>query len=123
MSLRLLITQTIAFYLGCLTCYILQIQFHFHPVTSAALTGFAGSFLHFPSFYEKKGLHALIYAGAFAGMCSITHLPTHVEVATLSFIGAIIFILSRPYANGLGGRLGTISFISSACFYLLRRLF
>lgn len=119
---QLYLSQGIVFYLGCLMCYTLQVEAGLTPVISAALTGLFGSFIHFPRFYERKGLQALIYAGAFAGMCSREILSNHTDVITLSSIGAAIYLLSRPFGNGFGGRLGTIAFVASLLFFFLRQV-
>jgi hypothetical protein len=110
----------VAFFSGCLSCYLLQVKLGFSPVFSSALTGFLGSFLHFPKVVESKGLHSAIYAGTFAGMCShevIEH-PGHIFL--LSIIGTVLYFFSKPHLNGFGGKLGTISFVSSAIFIIAK---
>lgn len=119
-DVNLFLTKSIAFYLGCLSCYSLQVEGHLSSVAAAALTGFVGSFLHFPKFFEKKNLHAAIYAGAFAGMCSRTILANHNDIMIISLIGAFLFVVSRSLGNGFGGRLGTIAFVASIVFSVLR---
>ena len=120
--MKLFTTKVIAFYVGCFACYFLQKELHFTAVTAAACIGLSGSFLHFPRFYERNGLHAALYSGAFAGMTSLTLLRNPMDVFILSLFCAILFITSRPFANGFGGRLGTIAFISSAFFFVMRKM-
>lgn len=117
----LFLSKSIVFYLGCLICYTLQVEGHYSAVFSAAFVGFIGSFLHFPKLYEKKGLHAAIYAGAFAGMGSTEILTSHWDILIVSLIGTFFYVISRPIAFGFGGKMGTISFVSSFCFYVIRK--
>lgn len=115
---KLFISKFIAFFGGCFVCYLLQKELGLSAVAASASTGFIGSFLHFPRYYEKNGLHAAIYAGTFAGMCSFSILESPVHIMAVSLIGAGLYLISRPYAVGIGGKLGTISFISGLIFLL-----
>ena len=119
-SARLIVLKYLAFFAGCYACYFLQVVLKQPPVFSAAAVGFAGSFLHFPKFYEKKGLHSALFAGSLAGMCSRQILTHPIDVVWISFFGAMIYVLALPHANGMGGRLGTIAFISSLLFFASR---
>ena len=116
--MRLYLLKFTAFFLGCYSCFLLQTEAGLSPVLASALTGFAGSFLHFPAFFERKGLHSAIYAGTFAGMCSHSLISSTLHVVILSLIGAATYLLAQPHLNGFGGKLGTISFISSILFLI-----
>ncbi len=120
MSFQLFITKFLAFFFGCFVCHWLQLRFGVIPVAAAALTGFAGSFLHLPKFYDRKALHAALYAGSFAGMTSSHILLGLPYLLLISMIGTILFLWSRPYLNGFGGKLGTISFLSALAVMLWR---
>lgn len=115
---KLFISKFIAFFGGCFLCFFLQKEFGLTPVLACAGTGFVGSFLHFPRYYEKNGLHSVIYAGTFAGMCSPAILKSPWHIMCLSMIGVTLYLLSKPYVKGIGGKLGTISFISGLIFLL-----
>ena len=95
----------LAFYLACLSCWFLQTSFGMSPVLSAAIVGFLGSFV--------SVFASVIYAGAFAGMCSHEYLSSHLHIVFISLSGSAIYILSKPYLNGFGGKLGVIAFLSS----------
>jgi hypothetical protein len=118
--MRLYSLKFAAFFGGCLACYLFQVRAGISPVMSAALTGFIGSFLHFPKLYEKKGLHAAIYSGSFAGMCSLELVKHPGHVLYLSLIGTSIYLLLKPKFNGFGGKLGTVSFIASIIFLVTK---
>lgn len=118
--MKLYVLKFIAFFAGALGCYVLQLYFGFTSVLAAALIGFAGSFLHFPKVYERKGLHSAIYAGSFAGMCSLELVQSSTEIIFLSSIGSFLYLASKPHGNGFGGKLGTISFLSSVIFFLAK---
>lgn len=110
----------IAFFGGCLVCYLLQEEVGIAPAMASALTGLVGSFLHFPKVYEKKGLHAAIYSGSFAGMCSQEILQHPLHLLLLSLIGTGVYLLLKPKFLGFGGKLGTVSFLASM-FTLMAR--
>ncbi len=120
--MRIYPLKIIAFYFGCLGCYLIQSYLFWTPVSAAASMGLVGSFLHFPKMYEKKGLHSAIYAGAFAGMASrqILEGPLHVLIA--SVIGGITYVLLKPYFNGFAGKLGLIAFMSTLTLFIAKSL-
>lgn len=108
--------------MACYTCNLLQTSYKFSPVLAAATVGFTGSFYHFSKWVEKQGIHAVIYAGAFAGMCSPEYLSSPQYVFLVSFIGAALYLISKPHLKGFGGKLGTIAFISTVFLVALRSL-
>lgn len=105
----------VSFFSGCLACFLFQKTLNLHPVPAAALVGVLASFLRGP-------YHAVIYAGAFAGMCSPQLLTGIPEVVGLSIFGAGFFVLLRPYGNGLGGRLGSMAFFGGVVFMVAKKL-
>lgn len=109
-----------AFYLGCLGCYLLQVQAHLSAVTASASVGLFATFLPLPARLDKKRIQAAVYAGTFAGMCSQEILSGHPHILIVSFIGALIFVLAKSHFNGIGGKLGAIAFISSVLLMLIR---
>ena len=118
--MRLFILKFVAFFGGCIACYLLQVSYGLSPVMSSAITGLLGSFLHVPKIYEKKGLHAAIYSGSFAGMCSLEMLQHPGHVVLISFIGTGIYLMMKPRFPGFGGKLGTVSFIASFIFLMVK---
>ena len=109
-----------AFYLGCLFCYLLQVDGHLSPVTSSALVGLIATFIPLPARLDKKSIYAAVYAGTFAGMCSQEILAGHPHILIISMIGAAIFVAAKSRFNGIGGKLGAMAFISSLIFMLIR---
>jgi len=120
--MKLFIVKFLAFYLACLACTTLQSSFGLSPILSAAFVGFIGTFYHFSSWIEKKGIHAIIYAGSFAGMCSPEYLSGHEQMVFISLVGSSLYLISKPYLNGFGGKLGTIAFVSSLLLVLSRTI-
>jgi len=121
-DMQLFPLKFVAFFTGCLSCYLLQVKAGISPALAAALTGLVGSFIHLPKFYEKKGLHAAIYSGSFAGMFfpELIRHPLHILI--LSIIGTAIYLLLKPKFLGFGGKLGTVSFIASFLFLISQSL-
>lgn len=121
-DMRLFPLKFVAFFIGCFTCYLLQVKAGISPALAAAITGLLGSFIHLPKFYEKKGLHAAIYSGAFAGMCSTELIRHPLHILILSVIGTAVYLLLKPKFLGFGGKLGTVSFIASFLFLISQSL-
>lgn len=122
MNVRLFTLKFFAFYVGCFLCVFLQKEFSFSPVLASALVGFGGTFYHFSKLTEKSGIHAVIYSGSFAGMCSFENLPTHLHVFNISIIGTLFYFLLRPHLAGFGGKLGVIALLSSLVMVFSRGL-
>jgi hypothetical protein len=117
--MKIFTIKLIAFYMACLSCYLLQTMFGFSAVLSSALIGFIGSFYWFSKKVEKSGIHAIIYAGSFAGMASPQYLSGPGHIFLVSLIGTSIYLWSKPRLTGFGGKLGTISFAATLLIILL----
>lgn len=120
--LKLFIIKFLAFYLACLTCITLQTAFGLSPVLSSALVGFTGTFYHFSGWIERRGIHSVIYAGSFAGMCSHEHLSSHTQIVFISLVGSALYLTTKTHLQGFGGKLGTIAFVSSLLLILTKDL-
>lgn len=120
-TLKVFTAKFLAFYLSCLLCYTLQTKFGFSPVLSSALIGFVGSFYWFSSEIEKSGIHAVIYAGSFAGMAQVEYLSGPGHILLISLIGTSLYLWSRPHLSGFGGKLGTIAFITTIIMIILNK--
>lgn len=117
----IILMKTTLFYLGCLCCYTLQVEFGIHAVMAATTVALIGSFINFPKKYRSRNFPAVIYSGTFAGMCSPAILRGHSDVIVLSLIGTVLYLLALPYAKNFGGKLGTVAFVSSVIFVVLRK--
>jgi hypothetical protein len=109
-----------AFYLGCLSCFLLQTEARLSAVISSALVGLVATFIPFPKRFDGKSMQGAIYAGTFAGMCSQDILSGHPYILIISLIGALIYVLTKPHLNGFGGKLGAVAFVSSLVLLLIR---
>ena len=121
-QMNVFLLKFLSFYLGCFSCVLLQTQFRLSAVLSAALVGFIGSFYSFSRIVPKEKIRAVIYAGAFAGMCAPEHLIRHEYILLISILGTLIYLVGRPHFNGFGGKLGAIAFISSLFLILIKGL-
>ncbi len=119
--MKIFLIKLAAFYFSCLLCYTLQTSFGFSPILSSALIGFAGSFLWFSNKIEKSGIHAVIYAGSFAGMASPEYLSGTGHIFIISLVGTSLYLWSKPHLSGFGGKLGTVAFISTMLLIILLR--
>jgi hypothetical protein len=115
------LSKLFAFTLGAFGCFFLHQICALPVVVAGSVTGFAGSYWHFPKRFDPHP-QAAIYAGAFAGMCSTNLITNWGELAFVSVLGAVLYTLSRPLFQGFGGRLGTISFIAVALVLLAKEI-
>ena len=100
--------------LGALICYLLNVYTDLGSVLSAGIVGTLASFipvLNKESLYLSK-LPAAIYCGVFVGMSSIDVSPSITFVIIAGVIAGIVYLLSKNLFVGLGGKLGTIAFLS-----------
>ena len=102
--------------LGCIACYYLQVKFSLSSVLSSALVGLVGSFIPKSKYYDSAKAIAAIYCGSFASMTALGHFNSFQLVLVLSLIVGVCFTVCTPYFRGVGGKLGTIAFISSVVF-------
>jgi hypothetical protein len=104
------------FYAGCVSCFLLQRQFHLSAVIASAGVGLLGSLV------PEVDAQALIYSGSFAGMCSEEILSSHLQILFLSLVGGAIFIVAKPHFKGMGGKMGAIAFVTSLFLLALKGL-
>lgn len=119
--MKIFFIKLTAFYCSCLLCYTLQSSLGFSAVLSSALIGFVGSFFWFSDKIEKSGIHAVIYAGSFAGMASPEYLSGPGHIFIISLVGTSLYFWSKPHLSGFGGKLGTIAFISTMLMIIILR--
>ncbi len=119
--MALFFTKAVLLLMRCICCLSLKSGLDLGPVSAAAVTGLLGSFLQLPRLMERDQLHAVIYTGAFIGMGSSEVLRGPTDAAGISLIGAGVFLFLRPIGVGIGGKMGTIAFISSLLFFFFRR--
>ncbi len=120
-TMKVFVAKFLAFYLSCLLCYSLQTRLGFSPVLASALIGFVGSFYWFSGEIEKSGIHAVIYAGSFAGMAQVEYLTGPGHILLISLIGTSLYMWSKPHLSGFGGKLGTVAFITTIIMIILLR--
>ncbi len=108
--------------IGCITCLYLVAYQGLPNYLASALVGLVGSFLPRASFYDSKEATACVYAGSFAGMCSVSFFSNTTSVLALCFLVGVSFRFINPYFKGVGGKLGTIGFVSSLLYLGLRSI-
>ncbi|WP_413580909.1 hypothetical protein [Bdellovibrio sp. HCB288] len=110
---QLWLLKFLTFLLGCMTCFYFQAKWGMSTVESAALTGLLGTFIPESHRIDRNHVHANIYMGAFVAMGSKITEQGFWEILLVSAIGSLIYFVMSQYFKGMGGRLGTIAFISS----------
>ena len=120
--LRSFLSKLLAFYLGCLGCYLLHTKLGMSPILSSSLLGFIITFIHLPKRLNHTTLQIVFYTGTFAGMSSPPLIYGPLEVLGVSIIGTVIFIFLKPHFQGIGGKMGLIAFLSMVSCLLLRAI-
>ncbi len=118
----LFVIKFFAFALGCMGCLEVRSLFGFSSVSASACVGLVATAL--PSFggIDRRRIHAVAYAGTFAGMGSLELLHQPLLLLTLSIVGAAVYWLLRPVFVGVGGKLGTVAFVTSLLLFIGRSL-
>lgn len=118
MNIRFL--QVIFFFsMGLIGCWALNQYLNWSLFVSSALVGLIGSFIPTSKTLNNHDTSAIIYAGSFAGMSSVSIIPHPAYLIVLGMIGGFTYYKFTPYFIGLGGKLGTIAFISSLSLLLI----
>jgi hypothetical protein len=120
MTLKIVV-KFISFFIGCSGCYLLHSNFEVNTAVAASLVGFVGTFLPVPRNFKPSEIHSVLYCGTFAGMCSTGILTSFYQVLILSFVGAILYLVTLNKFKGHGGKLGTIAFLSVVVVFLIER--
>jgi hypothetical protein len=119
--IKLLLLKYVAFLSGCIACFVMHTTFALPLVIASSITGLIGSFMPFPAHY-KNHPNAAIYAGSFAGMCSIELITSYWELAVISLIGAGLYVFTMNHFTGFGGKLGGLAFASVGLFVIAKGL-
>lgn len=116
------ILKTFVFFFSASICLLLHSQLNLSSIYALSLVGFAGTFLKSKKFIEADELHRIIYAGSFAGSSTIEFENIYFFFPVLSLIAMAIFNSTRFLANGFGGKLGAIAFISVLITLFIEKL-
>lgn len=109
----------ILFFVGCYgTSKIAQILEVSVIASGCAITLLCSSV---PMLRLRK-LDALVYCACFAGMCSTSILNNPLDYVLVSALGAFFYQILEKKFIGVGGKLGTVAFLSVAAFVLARGL-
>ncbi len=118
------IPYPIIYSIGIFTTTLLHTQTQWSIVVCVAVVGLSGSILShliFRSF--QKSAEALIFSGALAAMASVSQINLLIFFLLTSILASLLFISSTKVFPHLGGRLGTIAFVSTGLCLLFFGLF
>ena len=105
--------------LGGLCCYALGLQIG--PVMACGVVGYLASFL--THIFKDPKYHELpysAYCGCFVGMSSHALLLNWEMVVLFAGFSGLLFAITKRSLEGVGGRLGSLSFASVVCYLLIR---
>ncbi|WP_420935402.1 hypothetical protein ACOJR9_05860 [Alteromonas sp. A081] len=111
--------KLLSFFLGLYGCFVLHELLEVPSVVSAASIGLIGSFLPTTTQFQHHP-QAAMYAGAFAGMCSSHVISSTYELVFISLVGATLYTTLKNHFIGIGGKLGTIAFVSVASVVIVK---
>jgi hypothetical protein len=111
-------TSVISASIGGICCYLLSQKAG--PVLACGIVGILASFL--THLFTDKKFHELpysTYCGCFVGMSTPAVLPNVATVAVLAGFSGLLFATTKRSLEGVGGKLGSISFASVVCYLLI----
>jgi hypothetical protein len=104
--------------IGGVCCYGLSQQTG--PILACGIVGLLASFL--TQVFKDKKYHELpysTYCGCFVGMSAHAILPDMITVSILAGFSGFLFAMTKRSLEGVGGRLGSISFASVVCYLFI----
>jgi len=104
--------------MGGVCCYVLS-QYT-GPILACGIVGLLASFLR--HLFKDKKYHELpysTYCGCFVGMSAHSIIPDAITVSILAGFSGLLFATTKRSLEGVGGRLGSISFASVVCYLLI----
>ncbi len=109
--------------LGSMATYYISIDLAYGPVIGAAFVGLISSAL--PLIYKENKTFSLlpfpIYCGSFVGMSATFILMNIFTVGLAGFVAGLLYVGTQNMLIGIGGRLGTIAFMSVILIFLLSK--
>jgi hypothetical protein len=98
---------------GALLTYLLQHRIKLSPVLASGLVGVMGG-LFFQILYPDLAgnLTTALYCSTFVGMSSQKRFRKESPIILVGLMVGVFFILSFPHFGGVGGKIGTVAFVS-----------
>lgn len=90
------------------------------PILACGIVGLLASFLTY--LFKDKKYHELpysTYCGCFVGMSAHSVIPNVITVSILAGFSGLLFATTKRSLEGVGGRLGSLSFASVICYLLI----
>lgn len=107
-----------------ISTYTISIVLKKGPVFASAIVTLVSGII-FPHFFPELGtsLMAVATCSSYAGMVSVKNISKVVEMAILSAIVGIMFLITTNAYLGVGGRLGTIAALSYFTWSGIKKVF
>lgn len=106
----------LALFAGSILTFSLQVELGFSAVLASSFVGIL-AFTVYRALKDENNIHIAAYCGSFIGMTNIARAEDYYTLIIASCLGACIYIFARNILNGVGGKLGSIAFVS-ICFTL-----
>ncbi|SFT49737.1 hypothetical protein SAMN05216474_0893 [Lishizhenia tianjinensis] len=96
---------------GSVLTFSLQVELNLSAVLASSGVGVLAYGIYKLS-KDTNNLHIAAYCGSFIGMTNIAKASDYFTLILASVLGACIYVFARNVFNGVGGKLGSIAFIS-----------
>lgn len=101
---------------------VLQIILGVPPILASTITGILASLCLTKIFKDESGLSGAVYCASFAAIGLQDFQPNIFDSIMLVLIISVAFYSTRKIFIGFGGKLGTLAFISTGLWLILRGL-
>lgn len=96
---------------GSFITFALQVELGLSAVLASSTVGIL-AYLVYKISKDTNNIHIAAYCGSFIGMTSMIRATDYFTLILASVLGACVYIFARNVFNGVGGKLGSIAFIS-----------
>lgn len=98
-------------------------SFGLHPIMASSATGILASFMPKANLYNVEDAKGCVYCASFAAIGTHLNYNSPFEFIVLPLFVGILFNLLRPYFVGFGGKLGSLAFVATTFYLLLKEIF
>lgn len=106
------IQSVLSVVVGAIVTYAMVVELGLSSVVAAGLVAIASAFV-----FPKESV--AVYTGAFVGMTSPDLFTSYGHAVLAAVLAGVAFALVRPVFDGIGGKLGTVAFVSAVPVVLL----
>lgn len=111
LKLKPTLVAVVSLIVASILTFILQTELNFTAVLASSAVGVL-AYGVFKLSKDTNNFHVAAYCGSFIGMTNMSRATDYFTLILASILGACIYVFARNVFNGVGGKLGSIAFIS-----------